>query len=321
MGAHDTKLKTQLVSRHYDLLADARTSQAGYGTPASSRTAVRKLAGRIQGQFLPHYFTNPPKWRLAVRKLARRRTLPDFCVIGPGKAGTSDLAVSIMSHPNVLPPFSKEFWSSDPETWRKFYPTERQKKNHAKRHGAAMSPFCVPCLSKLDIPYRLSQIKPDMKVVIVLREPAERLYSHWKWEVLLAGKRYVESLPFLSTFSAYVDMSLSVYGCLPTNNPCSARGLEMSIYWRAVEHWMTCFGKANLLVLDVREYFDDRLPVLHRIQSFVGLPYFDNPFLEKTNANPLQLPPADEESMEKLRTFFQPHNERLWQIIGKKFAW
>lgn len=321
MRARDIRLKTKRLSRHYDLLATARSKRAGYKTRVPSSTAVRKLAVRIRGQFLSHYFTEPPKWRLAMRKLARRRTLPDFCVIGPGKTGTSDLAVSIMSHPNVLPPLSKEFWSSDPQTWRKFYPTERQKKSHARRHGVALCPFCVPCLSRIDIPYRLAHSKADIKVVILLREPAERLYSHWKWEVLLAGRKYVESLPFLSTFGAYVDMSLSVYGCMPANSPCSARGLESSIYWRSVQHWMSCFGASNVLVLDVAEYFADRLPVLHTIQSFVGLPCFDNPYLEKTNANPLALPPADPQSMHKLRAFFQPHNERLWEVIGKKFPW
>lgn len=320
-GANIQRNRAKL-SRHYELVMSQKVASSGYLTPSVRMSLGRKLAMRIESQFLSHYFAHPPKWRVGIRRLTGKRTLPDFCVIGPAKAGTSDLAVSIMSHPNVLPPLVKEFWSANPEEWRIFYPTARERLAHAKQYGTALSPYCVPCLHWMDIPHHLSLSKPDMKVVILLREPTERLYSYWKWEILAAGKKYVESLPFLATFDAYVDMALSTYGCYPGWSPCSARGLEMSIYWKAVAYWIKCFGKKNVLVLDVGDYFNDRAPFLLEIQEFVGLPRIEMSHTHKaTNVNPVHLSPPNVESMERLRSFFRSHNDRLWEVIGKRFSW
>ena len=40
-----------------------------------------------------------------------------------------------------------------------------------------------------------------------------------------------------------------------------------------------------------------------------------------TVENPLTLPPPDEASVAKLSRFFRPHNEMLWELLGKRFAW
>ena len=148
------------------------------------------------------------------------------------------------------------------------------------------------------------------------------MYSHWKWEVLATGKERANRLPFLSTFSAYVDTSLAVHAVAPMFTACSSHGLETSIYWKSVQYWIECFGERNVLVLDVADYFTDRDSVMHSLEDFVGLPRVTLPSFPKVvNENPLQLPPPDSVSMSRLTTFFRPHNEKLWSIIGKRFAW
>jgi len=315
----DLHRKHANLSRHYTIAIADKLQAAGY---AHTPSTPSRLLTRINSQFLTHYVGRPPKWRLAMRGIVRSRTLPDFCLIGSAKCGTSDLAVSMMTHPNIIPPFAKEFWSSDPHSWKIFYPTERQKRAHALRDGASMSPYCVPALHHMDIAYRLSRVKPNAKIVIVIREPIARLHSYWKWEMLLLGKRYAESLPSFSTFEGYVEMSLSAYGYYPGFAPCSARGIETSIYWKAVDYWLKCFGNDNVMVLDAGEYFTTRTSVLQRIQEFVGLPYVELPASSKAIfANPLPTHVPNTECAERLRQFFKPHNERLWEVIGKTFVW
>ena len=261
-------------------------------------------------------------WRQYVRAMGGRRTLPDFCVIGPPKSGTSDLAVSILMHPNVLTPISKEIWDPNPETWRLAYPTEREKRRHAERHGIALSPYLTPCLHWLAYPHMLSQARPNTKIVITLRNPAERVFSQWKWEVLFSGKTRASALPFLSTFASYVDMSLQLYPEYPMYTACGFGALQTSIYWRAVTVWIERFGAQNVLILDTAEYFQDPDSTLRRIQEFVGLPYVQIPtFGAKVNENPIRSPPADEHSMSRLREFFRPANERLWEVIGQRWNW
>jgi hypothetical protein len=198
-------------------------------------------------------------------------------VIGPIKSGTSDLAVNIMLHPNILPPISKEFSSSTPEEWSIFYPTERQKKIHAMRYGSALSPFFIPCLHQMELAYNLSSINSNKKIVIILRDPVKRFYSHWKWEILHAGKQRSQMLPFLNTFPAYVEKSLSIFPVSPMFTACGFQPLQTSIYWKSVQYWLECFGENNVLILDVDQYFLNKNSFLNEIYDFIGLPPFDLP--------------------------------------------
>jgi hypothetical protein len=138
----------------------------------------------------------------------------------------------------------------------------------------------------------------------------------------MSGKQRAEELPFLATFAGYVDHALERFPAAPMHTKCGVVGLESSIYWKSVQYWKQWCGAENVMVLDVGEYFRERDSVLRRIQEFVGLPYVPTPAdAKRVNENPLDLPRADEESLAKLRAFFKPYNERLWDVIGQRFEW
>ncbi len=324
MNAAEIEYKRNKLSRSYQLVSEHRRMFNGYMSENEFPSKLQYLVKLLEYQFLPHYFGIPPSWRKLLRKFGGKRTLPDFCVIGPIKSGTSDLAVNIMLHPNIMTPLAKEFYIPDPEEWRIFYPTERQKKKHASLYGSALSPFLAPYLYWMELTYKLSQMQPNTKIVLTLRDPVKRVYSHWKWEVFLSGKKRASELPFLISFPAYVDKALAVFPEYPmyTYKGRDADALQISIYWKAVSYWMECFGRDNVLVLDVADYFFDSNRFLNQIYEFVGLPEFECPASNnKINENPIVLPPPDEESMSKLREFFNPHNEKLWSVLGKEFDW
>jgi len=310
------------LSRHYEIVTEQRMEVLGHQPADQRKSLLYRSLRAIEAQFLPHYYGDPPRWRMLARQFGGTRTLPDFCLVGPCKAGTTDLAVSIMLHPNILPPIAKEFWAHGLQEWQTYYATEAERKKHTEAFGLSLSPYFMPSLHFMQVPYSLSRLKRNTKVVITLREPAERLFSHWKWELLLSGKGLARGLPFLSTFSAYVDKSLAVFPDFPMFTSCGLSGIAGSIYWEAVRYWIECFGSENVLVLDSGDYFRDRNQFLHTIQDFVGLPRMSLPAnLKRINENPLPLPPPDAESMLKLRGFFRPYNEMLWVVMGKEFLW
>lgn len=310
------------LSRSYQLTTEYISLHKGYTPDDECPSKLQYAAKLLEYQFLPHYPGAPPSWRKFLRKFDGKRTLPDFCVIGPVKSGTSDLAVNVMLHPNVMTPLSKELLLPDPEDWRIFYPTERQKKEHASRYGSALSPFLGPYLHWMELTYKLSQARPDTKIVLTLRDPVKRVFSHWKWEVYISGKKRSSELPFMTSFSAYVDRALAVFPEYPMYTACGFHALQTSIYWKAVSYWMECFGRDNVLVLDVADYFSDSKRFLGQIHEFVGLPAFECPTSSsKINENPVVLPQPDQESLSKLSEFFKPHNEKLWPLLGKEFDW
>lgn len=311
MSKHVVENRRRELARIYEIGADVRPTSVWC-----------RLARKIEFHTLKYYAGMPPRWRMRLRAYSRRRTLPDFCVVGPIKGGTSDLAINVMAHPNVMPPFSKEFWSPDPETWRIFYPTEYEKQRYAARHGVALSVYCVPFLHGFEAIYNLSKIKPSARIVLVLRDPVERMYSHWKWDVLLAGPKRLATFPFLGEFATYVDRALDLYPTTFMASVCGFPALHTSLYWQAVRYWIECFGRDNVRVMDIANYFGNANSFLQDIQSFVGLPQVETPpFSRRINQNPLNLAEPDEATLIRLRNFFRPHNERLWDVIGESFSW
>lgn len=322
MNAAAIEHKRNRLSRAYQLESEYWRMCNGYRADDDLPSNLQYVAKLLEYQFLPHYFGSPPSWRKLLRKFNGKRTLPDFCVVGPIKSGTSDLAVNILLHPNIMAPLAKEFYMPDPEEWRIFYPTERQKKEHSRRCGSALSPFLAPYLHKMDLTYKLAQMQPNTKIVLTLRDPVKRVFSQWKWEVFLSGKKNAGELPFLTSFPAYVDKALAVFPEYPMYTACGFDALQTSIYWKAVSYWMECFGHDNVMVLDVADYFFDSNRFLNQIYEFVDLPSFECPASgNKINENPVVLPPPDEESMVKLSEFFKPYNEKLWSLLGKEFDW
>jgi hypothetical protein len=174
----------------------------------------------------------------------------------------------------------------------------------------------------MELIHHMSRLSPHAKIVITLRNPVQRVYSHWKWEVFLAGRHRAATLPFLSTFPAYVDHCLELFPTCPIFTACGLSALQDSIYWKAVSLWIEAFGRENVLVLDMEEYLKDRNSMLSRIYEFVGLPDFVVPAAASSvNENPLRLPPPDQASLDKLKVFFEPFNTKLWDVIGKEFEW
>lgn len=311
------------LSRAYELIGEYSAAQNGYARGNKSSMSAGYLLKLLEYQFLPHYFSGIPRWRTWLRSFGGKRTLPDFCIIGPIKSGTSDLAVNMLLHPNVLAPLAKEFEGEDPDDWRIFYPTERAKARHAARHGGcAMSPYLAPYLHYTEMGANLARRQPHTKIVLTLREPAARMYSHWKWEVFWAGRALAKEMPILQSFAAYADEAIAAYQTGPLFTAVRAEGLQTSIYAEAVSEWINAFGPDNVLVLDVADYFAAPTQFVARICAFVGLPPFDCPsFDQRINENPLSLPPADPATHAKLQAFFRPHNARLWKVLGHSFSW
>ncbi len=113
--------------------------------------------------------------RLAPRSAARLR-LPDFLGIGAQKAGTTWLAENLRLHPEVFIPERKELHYFD-NKW------ERPLAEYARHFVAAGDRVCgeiTPAYGILS-PERIryvGRILPRLRLVLLLRNPVERAWSH-----------------------------------------------------------------------------------------------------------------------------------------------
>ncbi len=108
-------------------------------------------------------------------------TLPTFLGLGAMKCGTSWLHVQLEDHPEVYVPYQRkeihyfdELFHNGSEWYQKFFPAPDE--IHKYKAWGEITPeyLLIP-----EVPRRIHQLAPDCKFIVFLRNPADRLFSHY----------------------------------------------------------------------------------------------------------------------------------------------
>lgn len=275
----------------------------------------------LKYQFLPHYFNNVPRWRLWLRSLSGPRVLPDFACVGPVKGGSSDLSTYLLQHPCIMPPLAKEISQGDPKEWLAFYPTVKEKAQVEKEHGQALCGYFNPAMHSLRLIETYSRVKPRAKIIIMLRNPVERAYSHYKWDLLAVGKHWAKH-PHYTTFAHHIDLALEYFPAARFPSRASPNDLlQTGIYVKSVDLWIQRFGRENVHILRAEDFFKDVRGTICELHRFLGIPAIEPQLHEIKNQNPIKAPPFDDETRAKLKEFYRPWNEKLYEVIGRDMNW
>lgn len=274
----------------------------------------------LRYQALPHYWGNPPAWRLKYRSVSGRRVLPDFACLGAIKSGTSDLSTYLFQHPSVVPPLSKEIFSDLPETWLPHYPTVDEMESVRTETGHATTGYFTPWMHHYPLMDNYRKSCPEAKIILMLRNPVERAYSHYKWDLFLGGRAQAE-IPFYRSYADYVDLSLDLFPGMPYPSPSGFPVLQTGIYAKATAKWIEKFGTDRVLIVKAEDFFDDTIATVCAIHEFLGLPPKPPTMHKAVNQNPLQAPRQDPESRARLVEFYRPFNEELYEVIGRDLGW
>lgn len=116
--------------------------------------------------------------------------LPDFIIVGAMKSGTTSLAAWLRAHPQVFMPAQKElhffdtFWDRGVDWYRDQF---------AGAPDGAMVGEATPAYMVLaGYVERMASVVPDARLVLVLRNPVDRAWSHYEHTVA----REQEQRPF-----------------------------------------------------------------------------------------------------------------------------
>lgn len=279
-------------------------------------------------QFRPYYWYLPPPWRVALRMWNRNRMTPSFVSIGPARSGTTMLADYIMQHPCVVLPLAKEIRLYGPKlrVLQAQFPKLSEQREVEKQHGVAITGICIPVVPNLLATYVLKTVVPDPKVIIILRNPVERLFAHWRWEMLQAARFLDDPLwagfpDFQEVARAELEAARS-YGAsglaILTGAGCGGF-LKDSIYLPFLKALFRQFDRSSALIIDSNDFFANTSAVAKRVYAFLGLPEYEPVPLTVRNAGlPGEMDPA---TRERLAAFFEPLNRELFDYIGEDFGW
>lgn len=206
-------------------------------------------------------------------------TLPDFLIVGVQKGGTTALSTFLQGHPQLEMSSPKEVHFFDRQSVTKQSPEEIRhsalqayegvfSKDSAKLRGEATPIYCYFPESLRAI----EQYRPDIKLIILLRDPVERAYSHYQME----HGRGNEKLPFwlaLLLESKRLRGDREKFSEESSHRRHSYR--DRGYYARQLEYLFTLFAKDQVLILDNSDLRVKHKVTLSRVFSFLGVENVD----------------------------------------------
>ena len=258
------------------------------------------------------------------------RCLPDFLIIGAQRAGTTSLYHYLIAHPAVAPAmpskgvhyFDTRFHES--LAWyRSHFPTVLAARYTRIRRGVDLitgeaSPYY---LFHPKVPERVAEALPNVKLIVLLRDPVERAYSHYANEVA----RGYEELPFeraldreagrLKGESEKLETDPSYYSFAHQHYSYLARGL----YLEQIVRWRSFFRRDQLQIQSAERFFADPPAVLADVHDFLGVERRPLAAYEEHNARRRE--PMRQGTRELLEEFFAEPNRRLFDYLGVDFGW
>src|SRR5262249_24693874 len=95
--------------------------------------------------------------------------------------------------------------------------------------------------------------------------------------------------------------------------------LSRGRYAEQIEAWWKVFPREQMLILGSEEFFSDPAEAFAATLEFLGLPQVR--LRDAPQMNRGKHPPINPDTLERLRAYFRPHNERLYELLGKNFGW
>ncbi|HSH59754.1 MAG TPA: sulfotransferase [Acidimicrobiales bacterium] len=272
-------------------------------------------------------------WR---RDTDPHRPLPDFLVIGAQRSGTSSLYKYLEQHPSVLASLRKETeylsarWCKGEAWYRAHFPSRLRRSVEQRLRGRTPVSFEASpnYLFHPGAPVRAAQLLPDAKLVVLLRNPVDRAFSHFQHEVR-AGR---ETLSFEEALEREPERlegqeeRMAVDPCFRSFTWERFSYVSRGRYAEQLERWLQFYPRDRLLVVPSEKLYADPAATYRRLVAFLELPEwmpaaFRNHSYGSASATPSvasQLPAGTRRWLEE--RFAEP-NQQLYSMTGRDFGW
>jgi Sulfotransferase domain len=274
-----------------------------------------------------------PFFRAYGRATSRRRPLPDYLIIGTKRGGSTSMFKYLNRHPNVLPMwpgvenakktyFFDRYYDRGTDWYRAHFPTAARRAEVEERTGAPAitGEAAVNYMFNPLVCDRVRQTLPDVKLIVLLRNPVDRIWSHYH-ERVNAG---TEPLSFEDALEAEDERLAGEVERMTADPSYYSERLDFCSYkarGRYLEHlapWLDAFYPEQLHIVRSEDLYADSGRVVTEVQTFLGLPE-SPPTPHRYNYMPADT--LDPVLREKLSDYYRPHVAALETRLGRSFDW
>jgi Sulfotransferase domain len=263
---------------------------------------------------------------LRKRPIVKRGGMPDFHILGAQKSGTSSLFRYLFSHPQVYAPYKKELqyysknYDKGLDWYKTFFPADSDKKRKLRLVSGEATPYYI------FHPQAAAWIHadtPDAKLIVLLRDPVSRAYSHYIHnvrpdhnndtlsfeEALQMEETRLKDSKLLNNKEFYFSRDHQRYSY-------KVRGR----YLEQIKRYHELFPKEQLLIIAAEDFFKDRQKVMDQVCDHLEIDSHIFKSQWKFNTGTYKKPMQDE-TKQYLIEYFRPLNEELYDYLGRNFGW
>ncbi|HIK32301.1 MAG TPA: sulfotransferase domain-containing protein [Oscillatoriales cyanobacterium M59_W2019_021] len=282
----------------------------------------------------------------------------DFLIIGAQKCGTTSLYHYLTQHPQVVSANQKEvhFFDLNYSLGLEWYKRQLGQGDCPNCLYGEASPYYI---FHPRVPQRVYQHFPQVKLIVLLRNPVERAISHYyhefnrlKVETLSLEEAIAREPERLKGELEKLDADPNYYSYNHQHYTYLSRGL----YLEQLQRWMKLFPKEQFLILSSEEFWTNPDRTLAEVLNFLQLSPLQletylsynagnysqgasspkNRILEKVRLlrqrvtsyaglywyeRPRKLANFSLSFQQKLNQYFQEPNEKLFSFLQRDFNW
>jgi len=191
---------------------------------------------------------------------------PNFFIVGAAKAGTTSLYYYLKEIPGIyMSPVKEPYYFSQgiipmnshlrPIRDKEVYLNLFEKAKDEKIVGEASAVN----LADSQAPKLIHQVSPQARILISLRDPVERIFSHYLM--------HAQQGNFKQSFHERLQMELEH----PVNKNKSNLRFEFGMYSESVKRYLDVFGSQHVKIIIFEEWINNTKDTVEEILRFLGL--------------------------------------------------
>lgn len=249
---------------------------------------------------------------------------PHFLIIGAQKAGTTSLFNILDQHDYLKGAPQKElhfFNSVDCLTkmgvfqyHTSFHLCKNPLNNKIKTFEATPAYIYHP-----DVAERLNKYNPDIKLIILLREPVQRAFSAWTMYHHNFKSGFNKNKHDSRTFRQAIEEELIM---IERNSQVFDHKsyIRRGIYIEQIKRYLKFFSRNQILIIESMELKNNFNDTSTKIQKFIDIPVQK---LKQVNTNKrkVDLSVQYKKELDQLKEFYKPYNEELFKFLNKDYDW
>ena len=279
--------------------------------------------------------------RRAAMTTSHWRPLPDFLLIGAKRGGSTSLFRYLLDHPQVLPmfpsarrlPLAEDMkgvhyfdcqWRRGPSWYRSHFASTRAR-------TAAEQQLGLPVVTGESSPYylfhpraaqRAAATVPAARIVVLLRDPVQRTFSHWKEQ----RRRTREPLGFAEAVQAEAGRLAGERERLARDDRAVSDAyehqgyVEQSRYVEGLRPWYDHYDRDQVLVVWSDAFYRDPQSTYDAVCRHLGIAPFAVADPRAWNSAAAESPLPDA-LHDELAQRFAPLDRELGELVRQPLGW